>query len=524
MAVAGQVNSVFAFVTGLGGWRRHLCAFLAGALAAAALAPVYVVPVLLISVPCLVLLIDGCRRPLQAFAVGWWFGLGYFVAGLYWLANAFLVDAETYAWLIPLAVFVLPSILAIFTGAAMAAARMAWSAGPERILTLALAWSAGEWLRGHLFTGFPWNLFGYVWTFSDAMIQTTAVVGIYGLSLLTVAIAASPATLAGRDLARVASWRFVLGATALCLLLFSAGAIRIAATEIETVAGVELRLVQANIPQDQKWLPDKRRDNFVRHLTMSEASRSDRVSHVIWPETAVPYFIAGEPSRRSLIGRVSPPGGMVLTGAVRLRREGSTVAELWNSFHAIGPKGDIIGTYDKSHLVPFGEYLPMRGLLEWFGISKLVPGGSDFSAGQGVRTLRLPGLPPVSVLICYEAIFPGAVADRDDRPAWLLNITNDAWYGHSAGPYQHLAMTRVRAVEEGIPLVRAASTGISAVVDPLGRIVKSIGLGKRGVVDSELPVALTQAPPYARLGDLMFLALVLAMGIAGWASVKRRKA
>ncbi|MFQ5534518.1 MAG: apolipoprotein N-acyltransferase [Sphingomonadales bacterium] len=510
------------FIAGLTGWRRNLCALAAGVLATGALPPAHAVPLLLVSFPCLVWLIDGSRRPREAFFAGWWFGFGYFAAGLYWLANAFLVEAETFAWLIPLAVLVLPAALSFFTGAAMAAARLVWTGGPERVAVVALAWCIGEWLRGHLFTGFPWNLIGYVWTFSDAMIQTTAVVGSYGLSLLTVLIAASPAAMAGRDSTGATRMPMILGALLGCVL-FAGGMVRLATTGIVAVPDVRLRLVQANVPQDEKWRLDKRRDNFVRHMTMSESSGWDRVTHLIWPETAVPYFIENEPFRLALISRVTPPGGMVLTGAARLNRGGKDEFELWNSFHAIDPHGKIVASYDKSHLVPFGEYLPLRSVLGWFGIDKLVPGGTDFSPGPGVRTLKLPGLPPVSVLICYEAIFPAAVADPRDRPQWLLNITNDAWYGRSAGPYQHLDMTRLRAVEEGVPLVRSAGTGISAVIDPLGRIVRSIGLGERGVLDAELPAALSVIPPYARFGDWTLLMLLAVLAVGGLASHQYRK-
>lgn len=512
------ITKVARHVSARRGWRRNGLAFVAGAIATAALAPVHVLPVLLVSFPVLVWLIDGSGNPRAAFANGWWFGFGYFAFGLYWMANAFLVDAQTYAWLIPLPALLLPAVLAVFTGVACAVARLSWTRGPERVVVLAIAWCIGEWLRGHLFTGLPWNLIGYVWTVSTPVLQTAAVVGIYGLSLVTVAIAAAPAAVAGRDAGRLSGWMPVLSGAALCVALFALGLARIASTDVGTVPGVKLRLVQANIDQKDKWALDKRRDNLVLHLTMSETGDADRVTHVIWPETAVPYFISGEPSRLVLIGGVMGPDGLVLTGAPRLVRGAGGEVEVWNSFHAINHKGDILATYDKARLVPFGEYLPLRSVLEVLGLDKVVPGGTDFSPGPGIKTLDLAGLPPVGVLICYEIIFPGAVADRRERPEWLLNITNDAWYGRSAGPYQHFEMTRVRAVEEGLPVIRAAGTGISAVIDPLGRVRQSIGLGVRGVLDSELPMPLAMTP-YARFGDGTLVVLLIAF--AGLAFVTR---
>ena len=512
------ITKVASHVSARRGWRRNLLAFLAGAIATAALAPVHVLPVLLISFPVLVWLIDGSGNPRAAFANGWWFGFGYFAFGLYWMANAFLVDAQSYAWLIPLPALLLPAVLALFTGAACAVARLLWTRGPERVVVLAIAWCIGEWLRGHLFTGLPWNLIGYVWAVSAPVLQTAAVVGIYGLSLLTVAVAATPAAVAGGDAKGMSRWIPVLSGAALCLVLFALGLARIVSADIGTVPGVKLRLVQANIDQKDKWALDKRRDNLVLHLTMSESRDSDRVTHVIWPETAVPYFVSEEPSRLVLIGGVMGPDGLVLTGAPRLVRGPRGEVEVWNSFHAIDHKGGIVATYDKTRLVPFGEYLPLRSVLEVLGLDKVVPGGTDFSPGPGIKTLNLAGLPPVGVLICYEIIFPGAVADRQERPEWLLNITNDAWYGRSAGPYQHFAMTRVRAVEEGLPVIRAAGTGISAVIDPLGRVQRSIGLGVRGVLDSELPMPLA-VTPYARFGDRALVVVVIVL--AGLALMTR---
>ena len=298
----------------------------------------------------------------------------------------------------------------------------------------------------------------------------------------------------------------------------SGGALRLAGAGTGTIDGVRLRLVQANVAQHHKWKPELREALFKRHLQLSAQDGVEGITHIIWPETAIPYFIADDPLRRQAIAAVVPRDGLVISGALRKSAGEAESVDLWNSVYAIDDQGRIVGSYDKFHLVPFGEYVPFRQVLTF---AKITYGAIDFSAGPGPRTLRLPGLPPVSPLICYEAIFPHQVVDRDDRPKWLLNVTNDAWFGLSSGPFQHFASARVRAVEQGLPLVRAANTGISGVVDAYGRVTARLGLGHAGVVDATLPVALDGLTPYARWGDatlLALLAFVAAIGavVARW--------
>jgi apolipoprotein N-acyltransferase len=281
---------------------------------------------------------------------------------------------------------------------------------------------------------------------------------------------------------------------------------------------VRLRIVQANIPQRQKWIPELRAGHLQRQRAMSRQSSPNSSArpptHVIWPETAAPFFLSDNDAARGAAAVAAPSGGALITGAPR-RGDGN----FWNAAHVITGDGRIVASYDKAHLVPFGEYVPLRGILP---LDKVVPGQGDFSAGAGRQTLAVPGLPPVSPLICYEAIFPGAVARRDARPGWLLNLTNDAWFGTFAGPQQHFAIAATRAVEEGLPLVRAANTGISAVVDPYGRPVAMLGLGVEGVIDSGLPRALPTLTPYARSGNVvpagllgLIALLVVALRVCG---------
>ncbi|MCH9051200.1 MAG: apolipoprotein N-acyltransferase [Proteobacteria bacterium] len=520
----------------LAGWPRRLVAVGLGVLATAALPPLFAVPLLVVAFTGLVWLIDGAgaaRSPARAaFAAGWWFGFGHFFTGLYWITNSLLVDADRFGWLVPFAVSGLSAGLAIFPGLAAAAVRLSGARGAGRVLALAVAWTAVEWLRGHILSGFPWNLLATAWVFSDAVSQTVAVIGAYGLSLLTVALAAAPATLGdrlggGADAGRGRRWAAVVVMTVLFGGLWAAGEVRLAAAPAEgsdgsMVPGVRLRLVQANIDQRLKWSPGERAANFGKYLSMTKGPGFDEVTHVIWPETAVPYIVARDAEARAAIAAVVPPKGLLISGAIRATAAGVKPFEVWNSAHAIDQSARIVGTYDKFHLVPFGEYMPLRGVLP---LQKITPGAVDFSAGPGPRTLALPGLPPVSLLICYEVIFPGNVLDRGNRPRWLLNLTNDAWFGESTGPYQHFAAARLRAVEEGLALVRSANTGISAVIDPYGRVIARLDLGVEGVLDSPLPLPLEGLTPYARFGDWIFLGLLaIAVGLALIASPPARRA
>ncbi|MBU3738924.1 MAG: apolipoprotein N-acyltransferase, partial [Rhodoferax sp.] len=275
--------------------------------------------------------------------------------------------------------------------------------------------------------------------------------------------------------------------------------------------GPLLRLVQPDIPQSLKWDPRARQDHLRLTADLSYAPGYERIDHLIWPETATLFPLAGDPAFRLDLARLVPPAGYLLTGSTRVER--APVLRAWNSLHALDANGEIRATYDKFHLVPFGEYVPLRGILP---LERITVGPVDFSSGPGPRTIRLPGLPAFSPLICYESIFPRAVRHPVDRPDWILLATNDAWFGSSAGPYQHYAASRFRAIEEGLPVVRAANGGISAVIDGEGRVRAALALGARTHLDARLPRALPP-PPYARAGDALLAALALALLLAGCA-------
>ncbi len=489
--------------------RRWLAALVLGGLLTLALPPLDAAPVLLVCFPGLLWLLDGVASAAGAFLLGWWFGFGFFVAGLYWLANPLLIDDWSFAWAVPFAVAGLPAFLGLFTGTALWLTwRTGWRGG-ARILALAVAWTALEWLRGHMLTGFPWNLVGYAWTEWPPIAQAASVVGAYGMSLLTVAAAAMPARLS-----EAGGSRWVVSALALFLALAAAGWLRLAGAEADDVPGVRLRLVQANVPQHLKFQPDQRQAILARYLELTRKPADLPVTHVIWPETALPYAVVRDPQPLDGLAEAVPPGGALIFGAIRVTPPGAQPWQVWNGLVVLDDRGRQVSAYDKAHLVPFGEYQPLRRLVP---ASWTLVGEVDLSTGPGPTRLAIPGAPPAGPLICYEAIFPGAVVNASERPDWLVNLTNDAWYGRTAGPYQHFAAARMRSLEEGLPLVRAANNGISAVVDSYGRVRARLGLDETGVLDAPLPQALRTKPLYARLGDTIcgVLALSLLM-VAAW--------
>jgi apolipoprotein N-acyltransferase len=501
-------------LAGLAGWRAMLAACALGALAALALPPVHAVPVLLVSLPGLLAMLDptaGAGRSWrQAALLGFAWGWGHAVAGLYWVTHAILVDAATWWWLVPLAAPALALPVAAF---AVPPALVAWVLRPgwPRLLGFAGAWTLAEIARGILFTGFPWNLLGTVWAFAALPVQAAALIGTHGLTLATLLLAGLPS---------LGTWRVLAGGAAALALLAGLGAWRIG-TAPPGDTGTTLLLVQGNIQQSVKWLPEERRRIFETYLALTRGAIDSVLARtpattplvVIWPESASPYLLAQDAEARAAAAGLLPPGAVLLAGTVRAEFDArGGLAEVFNSLVALDPQGELVGLHDKAHLVPFGEYMPLAGLIP----VRLAAGGMDFSAGPGLVTLTPPGVPPFGALICYEVIFPAAVTPTP-RPAWLVNITNDAWFGLSAGPWQHLAAARMRAVEEGLPLARVAQNGISTSFDSVGRRGALLPLGVRGTLVAPLPRAMP-ATPFARFGLLLPLGLsglVLLLGIGG---------
>jgi apolipoprotein N-acyltransferase len=531
------------------GWWRILIAFLAGASSTLALPPTDIWPLPFITFPILVWLVDGAAGGrfggvLAAAAVGWWFGFGYFLAGLYWVGHAFLVDAKTFGWLLPFAVVALPAGMALYTAFGLALARLIWTRGATRVLALAVSLTPAEWLRGHLFSGFPWNAYGYALISPIWLAQGVALVGIWGLTFLAVAVYASPAVLADERADTRRPWLAPALSAAAIMVLAIYGAVRLERTPTSYVKDVRLRIMQPNLQQDEKFKYSQKQQVMSRYLALSDRPSGPQspglrgVTLLIWPESAFPFFLTREPDALAQIAALLPPETVLITGAVRAPETAANapVTRAYNSIYVIDHHGSILSVYDKVHLVPFGEYLPFQELLERLGLMQLTKVRGGFIPGEQRRTQPAPGAPNFLPLVCYEIIFPGnalprserkgwlyrhvgryfdwpSVAGSGERPGWLLNLTNDGWFGASAGPYQHFQQARIRAIEEGLPLVRAANSGISAVVDPLGRIVKSLPLGAEGVLDAPLPQPIA-ATLYARWGDAL-VGVVVAIAFLG---------
>ncbi len=488
---------------------RYLMALAFGLLSAFIFPPYFFLPLGIAGFTGLLWLVENTVKKRQAFFTGWWFGLGHFGPSLYWVHYSLLTDPERYAWLVPFSVLLIPSILGLYTGAVA----LAYSFLPGRLrvlklLAFAALWVIAEMIRAWFpFGGFPWNLAGYAWAFSDGILQLASGIGIYGLSLVLVTCCASPALLLLPETFHASFFRRKEMWQVFCLAIIVAviglfGAIRMENAPENNDAGPMLRLVQANIPVRQTNDPASYFSTLRKHLEMSGEATAPRI--VIWPESANSFPLDREPMLRRMIAEAAPEGGLLLIGSIRDEGEGKNW-QIWNSIQGINHKGEIVATYDKATLVPFGEYVPLRRLF-FFMDAMTMPG--DFARGFGPRTIAVHDLPPFSPLICYEAIFPQRVVDKKNRPEWLLNVTNDAWFGDSNGPYQHFQMARTRAIEQGLPLARAANTGISAVFDAYGRVVKHTRLNEEAILDVPLPAPL---PPtfYSRFGDWPLCAALL---------------
>ena len=496
-------------------------AFVTGAASACAFEPIGWWPVMPLAFALLCELVRRGDSRRQALLTGWLFGLGQFVIGLNWIATAFTYQAAMPAWLGWVAVVLLSLYLALFP---MLAAGLAWRIGRERplalVLALAGAWALTEWLRGKLFTGFAWNPVGV--TLVDTPLSgLSAGIGTYGLSAV-VALGGGLLWLAARREFRPA----LAGAAAVLL----ATILYWPQPPLGTTDLKPIRIVQPNIGQGDKWRPGFE-DEAYRRLEALTIKGRPVTRLVFWPEAAVTEpledgrrgaerFAEAErlrATRTLALGDVLLTGGLSFTSA-----DGQSVNGATNSVYVLEPLGRIVGRYDKAHLVPYGEYLPMRPLLSAVGLSRLAPGDLDFASGPGPRTIQLPGnWGKVGFQLCYEIIFSGEVVDRQNRPDFIFNPSNDAWFGRW-GPPQHLAQARLRAAEEGLPVIRATPTGISALIDADGRLLKSLAWRTAGRIDAAMPPA--RAPTlFAKLGNVLPITLDFLLIIAGIAVARSRR-
>ncbi len=502
-------------------WQRRGIATAAGALATLGHAPFQLTLLFVVAIVVLVWLLDVSatkeRRLGSAFSIGWFFGLGHFTTGLYWVAAAFNVDSDAWGpvWGIP-ATLALAGGLAIFFGVGAIIATLLWTNDMRRVAALAIGLFISEWLRGHILTGFPWLLPAYVWTPGEPISQLASLIGAYGLSLLTLFIAATPATLADGGQSSGRRFAPMLVAALAVGMAWGWGAQHIAAAAIEPPGAQPIvRVADSGWGQAEKWenRPDQEWRVLERYLDVSGAPTDDNAdSIVIWPEGAIPvvnFFMLENPDFMAALGRGL--GDRVLLAGLTRREARAGELAYFNSAAVIdGVNGEarLSQFYTKNHLVPFGEYIPFWSLVSNLNIAPLQRIGAGFEAGPPPTRLVVPGAPPAVVLICYEAIFPDMVPRGDGRPGWIVMVTNDAWFGGGSGPYQHYAMARYRAIEEGLPVARAASGGISAIVDAYGRQVAASN-AQQLYAEAQLPPALHETP-YAQWGSIV-LALLFAV-------------
>jgi apolipoprotein N-acyltransferase len=500
--------------------KHFLIAVLIGAASAFAFAPIGLWPLMPVAIAGLCELIWRLKSLRKALAIGWGFGLGQFVVGLNWIATAFTYQAAMPAWLGWIAVVLLALYLAVYPALATVLAwRFKHQRPPALVLALAGAWPITEWLRGTIFTGFPWNPLG-VTLVDTPWRHAAAVIGTYGLSALVILIGGAAWLLARRR------WRHAAAVAAPFLLVLAIFSL----TMPKYIPNKYIRIVQPNIGQEDKWRPGFAEESNRRLIALSLKSGGERPRLLLWPEAAVtnplqdelivdrPY---AELERQNVSAPVGP-GEYLLTGGIGIySKDGRQISGATNSVFVLGQGGRMVDRFDKAHLTPYGEYLPMRPLLSKIGLSRLAPGDVDFTPGPGPRTIALPGWGKVGLQICYEIVFSGEVVDRNNRPDFIFNPSNDAWFGRW-GPPQHLAQARLRAAEEGIPVIRSTPTGISAVVDAAGNIESSLPWRTAGVIDTRIPLSV--APTlFARFGNIIPLLLGFALLIGGIAMSRARR-
>lgn len=496
---------------------KNFIALLAGAFCSLAFAPFHFFVAAVVSLSVFYYLLEQESRKKPIFWLGFFYGFGYFLSGIYWISISLLVDAEKFFWLVPFALTLIPSALALYLALfslsyKLLVKKLKLTETYKKILLFTLCWLVFEILRSILFTGFPWNLLGYIWMFDVTFAQLASTFGIYGLTVFGVLTCLFP-VLFFKSITEKSLKKIGVGdkIAATIITLFFIGNLIYGNIHIDNKKLIHdrenrLRLVQGNIKQEMKWDATQKYKNFIKHIELTNSQDLAGIKAVIWSETSVPYVIDGsEELMQNLISAV-PPQGSLITGAVRLKQEDREQFNVWNSVFIINQDG-VADSYDKHHLVPFGEYVPLQKYLPF--VEKITDGAVGFSEGLGAKTIENKGL-SFSPLVCYEVIFSNEVINKKSRPELFVNLTNDAWFGVSSGPYQHFDMAKMRAIEYGISLARVANTGITAFVDPFGRVVEKIDLNQTGIIDVDLIKPLAPAI-YEKYGYLSLFLLILPM-------------
>ena len=485
-----------------------LTSFLLGLLSVLALPPFAAMPLLFATLSGLFAIIHTRQTKSASFWSGYWFGFGFFAAGFSWIGNALLIDASSFGWIYPLVPLLSGAFFGLFIGLPSLLCHY-FKGLYARFIAFTALWVLFEWIRSFIFTGFPWNLIGTTLAPCPQLLQAASLGGTYLLSLIVLYAAQSPSLWLIKPDRR----HFSLAALVLCLALIPAflyGIYRLAAYPAQTAKQYLIRLVQPSIPQTLKWDRASLERNFQQYIDMSRLPAEAPLSLVIWGETASPFPLDLDADHHRQIQAAIPQNGYLLTGSLSYTVNDSGRYAPVNAMFMFDHTGSLQHKYYKSHLVPFGEYIPLRQYLPR-AIRPITNVISDFYAGSGPQTFHTANLPSLGIAICYEIIFPSQVINKHNPPQLLINLTNDGWYGKSSGPYQHFETTRLRAVEEGITVIRAANSGISALISPTGKVFGRLDLHQTGISDIWLPTQLSLPSFYRNYGNIILLGLILSL-------------
>lgn len=490
----------------------RLSSFICGWISVLALPPFHIFPTLFLSFPVLLWLITKAPNKIKAFKTGYYFGFSFFAFGLSWINNALLIDANTFGWLIPIAFLASGLFFGLFI--AIPSWLTKYFKSPiSQYLGFSAFMVLSEWIRSFFLTGFPWNLFGTTLAFNLQLIQTAAIGGTYLLSLAVIMACSAP-FFALLNSNRKDIFISLLIPTLIFSSLYVYGIFHIKQHQLQA-SETTIRFVQPAIPQSLKWSQSYLEDNLYEHIKMSQLPGADKIDFIIWSETAFPFSIEYDEYHRQMLSYALMPQTTLITGGIRYQPINNEQHNMYNSMFVIDSANKIVATYDKSHLVPFGEYIPFRQYLpEW--LKPIASQIGSFSSGISKQPVKISSHPSFGGLICYEIIFPHNILNQKNKPDWIINITNDGWYGISSGPFQHLVSAQMRAVEEGITIARSAGSGISALISPLGEIIGKIPLGKRDILDIKLPKPskiFTYYGLYGNIIPILLCSVILAIAI-----------